>query len=445
VASTTKIEGFRITGAYLLHGSGAGINCDNHSFPTIARCLFIGNTSEEAYGGGLSCHIQSLPTIRECFFVKNGAGAGGAIALSGDSDPLIVDCQFDENTADSGGAVLCQDSSPTLTDCTFLGNRSDGSGGSLFCFYDSQPILIRCTFEDNSADAVNNTGGGAIYVEQQSVVTGTECQFLNNSTLRRGGAVYLWQSRGVFQNCTFTGNGANISGGVAYIGPRFGATEFRNCTFYGNSAPAGAGAYLSSPIETPASAIFQNTIIALGDSGEAIFRPENTIVQIRCCDIFGNAGGDYVGGIGGFLGINGNISEDPLFCDAPNGDLTLSSASPCADAPGCGLIGAHGVGCGVSGIAESNESQRTIRVLSPQPVASGSDIRIAIEVPEVTAGRLAVYSATGRCLTVLRQGEFPRGSQEFIWSTRSKRVPSGVYYLVLSGTGWRVSRPLVVF
>lgn len=367
VASTTKIEGFRITGAYLLHGSGGGINCDNHSFPTIARCLFTGNIAEEAYGGGLSCHIQSLPTIRECSFVNNRAGAGGAVACSEDSDPLVVDCQFDGNSANSGGAVLCQDSSPTLTDCTFFGNRSDDAGGSLYCMYDSQPILVRCTFENNSAGAVSNNGGGAIYVRQESVVTGTDCQFLNNSTTGRGGVLFLWQSRGVFQNCTFAGNEGSISAGAAFIGPGFGeATEFSNCTFYGNSAPAGGGAYLYSPIETPASALFENTIIAFGNVGEAVFRSNNTFVQLQCCDIFGNAGGDYVGGIASFLGINGNISKDPLFCDASNGDLTLHSASPCTQAPGCGLIGAWPVGCGATTIEPTTWGRIKHSYRSPQ-------------------------------------------------------------------------------
>ena len=45
---------------------------------------------------------------------------------------------------------------------------------------------------------------------------------------------------------------------------------------------------------------------------------------------------------------DGNFSADPLFCDAPHGDCTLDEASPCLDAPGCGLVGAQGRGCGTS-------------------------------------------------------------------------------------------------
>jgi hypothetical protein len=67
---------------------------------------------------------------------------------------------------------------------------------------------------------------------------------------------------------------------------------------------------------------------------------------LSCCDLFGNAGGDYVGRIGGQIGIDGNFSADPAFCDTLNGDFTLGDCSPCLpgnhpDGYDCGgIIGA---------------------------------------------------------------------------------------------------------
>ena len=70
---------------------------------------------------------------------------------------------------------------------------------------------------------------------------------------------------------------------------------------------------------------------------------------LTCCNVFGNVGGDYVECIAEQDTMNSNISLDPLFCDAANGDFRLQDDSPCAPFsppnPDCDLIGAWGVGC----------------------------------------------------------------------------------------------------
>jgi hypothetical protein len=54
------------------------------------------------------------------------------------------------------------------------------------------------------------------------------------------------------------------------------------------------------------------------------------------------------------LGVDGNISLDPQFCDLANGDFRVSSTSPCAPPQsGCGLMGAYDVGCGVTSVEPS--------------------------------------------------------------------------------------------
>jgi hypothetical protein len=76
---------------------------------------------------------------------------------------------------------------------------------------------------------------------------------------------------------------------------------------------------------------------------------------LYCTDIYGNAGGDWVGTIADQADIDGNLSENPSFCDPDIGDFTLAENSPCAPAqqPECDLIGAWGVGCGATGTEPS--------------------------------------------------------------------------------------------
>ena len=83
---------------------------------------------------------------------------------------------------------------------------------------------------------------------------------------------------------------------------------------------------------------------------------EDSMPLLVCCDIYGNAGGDWVDCIADQYGVDGNFSADPLFCDVTAGDLTLASESPCLpDGNDCHvLIGAHGEGCEESPVKASS-------------------------------------------------------------------------------------------
>lgn len=125
-----------------------------------------------------------------------------------------------------------------------------------------------------------------------------------------------------------------------------------HCTMARNAATVGGGiAVFDGPLE------LENTIIADSPSGEAIGWLGPILPTLSCCDLFGNAGGDWVGGLEEQLGVRGNICEDPLFCDPENGDFTLQECSPCAPFsppnPECDLIGAWPIGCGGTPVAET--------------------------------------------------------------------------------------------
>jgi hypothetical protein len=102
---------------------------------------------------------------------------------------------------------------------------------------------------------------------------------------------------------------------------------------------------------SPAQVTVDRSIIVFGDGRAANCDGASTITM-TCCDAFGNADGDWVGCIADQYGINGNVSEDPLFCDMAGGDYTIHADSPCAPehSGGCGLIGALPVGCGVTAV-----------------------------------------------------------------------------------------------
>jgi hypothetical protein len=118
-----------------------------------------------------------------------------------------------------------------------------------------------------------------------------------------------------------------------------GAVTLDHCTLAGT---VGGGV----TILLDAQATMSHSIVAFNGS-YAVTCQEGLTVAAVCSDVFGNDGNDWVWCLEGQLGVGGNISADPLFCDQEAGDFRLDSGSPCAPNvnPGCGLMGALPVGC----------------------------------------------------------------------------------------------------
>jgi predicted outer membrane repeat protein len=143
--------------------------------------------------------------------------------------------------------------------------------------------------------------------------------------------------------CRFTGNQGSGSGGALYGGDH-AELVLTACTLAWNRSPVGGGLVLIFQ----GAATLSNCIIAHSLEGEGIGLPwPGPVVDLNCSDLYGNAGGDWLGDLAEQLGQDGNISADPHFCgDAGDGDVNLRTDSPCLAAQsGCGDMGALQVGC----------------------------------------------------------------------------------------------------
>lgn len=160
--------------------------------------------------------------------------------------------------------------------------------------------------------------------------------------------------------------------------------------------------------------------------------------EITCTDIYGNEGGDWTGDLAGYLGVNGNISMDPLFCDPEAGVLTLRADSPCAPLhdPECGRIGAWPVGCYAPEDVAAAEAGGPRASAAPNPFTR--ETRISYDIPGslVVTASILVYDPAGRLIRSLAMTA--SGAGEVVWDgcdDAGARVTDGIYFCKIGREG----------
>lgn len=226
--------------------------------------------------------------------------------------------------------------------------------------------------------------------------------------------------------------------------------RFTNCTFSGNDRAMGCFVTLRGSVT------IENSILAFSTEGVGVYvanEPDVIVPTLSCCDIYGNAGGDWVGRIADQLGVRDNFSADPLFCDPPQGDYRLGSDSPCAHGP-CGLVGAYPVGCTDPQALEPSEGAGMtaggIRLQRACPNPFSSTARIELVVP---AGRdpeplsLGIFDLSGRLVRTVLEGTVSSGLSTVVWDGRDAGgapVAPGAYFCRLKSCGTEEGLRLIV-
>ncbi len=292
------------SGTIIELGDGTYTGAGNHDLDTGGKAVTIRSRGADPELCVIDCQ-GSASEARRAFHFHSGEGPDTRI------EALTITGGY--TSAASGSGIYCSASSPTLVNLRFIENAMASSGGGLACSDGAAPTVSGCRFENNDADM-----GAAVHCGSGSSVLLTECVLVNNGT---GGYTVL-------------GGGVHVTDGAA---------DIEHCTFAGNRADDGAAIAVGSS----GTVLCENTILAFHAVGEAVHCQTGGSATLTCCDVYGNEGGDWVGCIAGQYGADGNIAEDPLFCDAAEADYTLHSLSPCAPEsdPTCGLLGALPVGC----------------------------------------------------------------------------------------------------
>jgi predicted outer membrane repeat protein len=410
-------------------------------------------TADDPHRGFIFEHRERETSILEGIGITRGYAPpatgptlGGGIWCKEFTGPTIRGCEISFCYAEGGGGALSNGAYPTFTECTFRQNSAN-QGGGLYASGENGMVVIvtNCRFEEN----ISETEGGGFYVLGPEA-TFDDCIFSNNRSGMFGGAGVIYcSSDGYFERCIFANNLAQ-QGGAIHMKKSSSHLTISSCTFYGNCAPLDA----TITHADYAHMSIANTIIASSIECRAIITEWCTSVTLECCDLYGNDLGDWVGCIEDQFGINGNICEDPMFCDAENGDFSISSDSPCScDGTGatvCGLIGARPAGCGTTGIDEHGLVSSGLRLEPFVPNPFGGSTRITYSLPRGFDGsrvQIRVYDPMGRLVETLVNSPRPQGMHTLSWDVSNKareRMSAGIYFVQLRARGEQLTRRVIL-
>ena len=382
-----------ITSTVLDGDSANSVIRNNNWYDSLSEITGFTITNGNATYGGGGIVFHSSGKITNNIIRGNRASRGGGIYIEGDA--LIENNIITENQVTVAGAgIITYSGACVIRDNQIINNVSTHYGGGVH-FEDSQIITL-----ENNIIAYNyaeNNGGGVLF--------------------------YADVAGGVMVNNLIVGNTCVQNSGLGMYG---GTYNFTNNTIADNSHSS-IGVHVFDFCEVT----LINNIFWNNADTEIVIEP-NTSVTITYCDIQGGMAGE------------GNINSDPFFCEPESGNYQLAENSPCVGTGYEGAnMGAFGIGCDASGIADNNNALPIAIQLDqnyPNPFNGSTTISFLLAQPKFV--RLSIYDLLGREMQTLVDGFMPAGINHVIFDASA--LPSGVFFYNLKADDFSQSRRMVL-
>ena len=304
----TILEGFTIT-----HGAGGMIIIGAQ--PTIIGNIITENDALPGDGGGIWCsaiNVPWRPFFKHNIIMNNrGRNLAGGIGFGQQMIPEIIDNYIAGNEArdgDGGGIYYRSfDNGAVIRGNVVINNRAGDHGGGIYAaLVNSPPPALQIEISWNLV--ANNVAPG-------SAITGVS-----------GGGIHLIETDAWVHHNTIVGN---EGGGTP------------------NTLGGGIG------VERIGSPLIEQNIIANTIQGGGVNCVGGATPIFRNNFAWQNVGGDGVGTCASWWQANGNVIDNPYFCDMANGDYTVASNSGVMTHP-AGPLGVYAIpGCAAVSVQRS--------------------------------------------------------------------------------------------
>ena len=280
---------------------------------------------------------ETRSSVLQGFTLQNGSAGfeGGGIMVSFAS-PTIRENEIVDNAACIGIGISVNFGSPRIEGNRIANNVRTlcigGSGGGIQVGGESATEIVGNVIEDNAINAGSDGGGISLFAAGTPTISANVIR--GNVSQAEGGGIWIVNhSDALITDNLIVDNTSGVGGGI-YWGVPFGERGplLVNNTIAGNHAGAGSGIYSDGFQENVG--LFNNIVIASPDETaitcDGLRDPLPPLFAAN--DVLAPDGSPYDGICPDVTGMDGNLSVDPAFFDAPHGDYHLLPGSPCVDA-----------------------------------------------------------------------------------------------------------------
>jgi parallel beta-helix repeat protein len=335
-----------------------------------------------------------------------------------------------------------------MQDMEIYNNFVNSEGGGIYL--DGTDItMVRSSVSDNGITAAATfSNGGGLYISAATVLLDSlTCQ--NNTAHIGGGVLIDGATNASVMHSLFTDNTSYFFGaGISFQNVTTGDLTGNTVAFNTAQNTGGGGIYISESSPTVANNISAFNM-GLASNANGIHVVNGTPV-FSCNDVYMNDADQY-GGVTDPTGTNGNISQDPLFCNIGTGNYNIDPTSPCAPdhSGGCGLIGALDATCSSNPVqGENGDVPLAFQVDQNFPNPFNPSTKIRFTLPRDGHTTVRIFDLSGRLVKTLLAEDLPAAVHEVTWNGRNgsgHTVAAGVYfYRVQSGSDVHTGRMALV-